>query len=126
MKKILGGILGIGLLGTILLFGLGSRVESEIDKGADSITISTIQKMQPPVVFPHKNHQDMLSGKCVECHHTTKEGEQTVSCASCHNKEGAKVVLKDAYHKKCKDCHQKEATAGKKAPTKCNECHKKS
>ena len=31
--------------------------------------------------------------------------------------------LKDAMHVKCKDCHAKDAS--KKAPTKCDGCHKK-
>jgi hypothetical protein len=35
------------------------------------------------------------------------------------------MALKEAMHKNCIDCHKKEKAAGKKAPTMCNECHKK-
>lgn len=126
MKRVVksGLILG-AILGIIALLGLGSRAISEINKGAEKITIDVIKKTQAPVVFEHKKHQERVEGKCVTCHHTIKEGEQPTACRDCHNKEGAKVALKDAFHKTCKDCHKKENEAGKKAPVKCNECHKK-
>jgi hypothetical protein len=36
---------------------------------------------------------------------------------------GPSASMKDAMHAKCKDCHAKDAS--KKAPTKCDGCHKK-
>jgi hypothetical protein len=46
-------------------------------------------------------------------------------CFSCHEakKKGDAVAFKEAMHKTCKDCHKKDAS--KKAPTKCEGCHKK-
>ena len=56
------------------------------------------------------------------------------ACRSCHEKAAAapmKTKRQAAFHNPaatagtCIDCHKKEATAGKKAPTKCADCHKK-
>lgn len=126
MKRVVksGLILG-AIIGVIALLGLGSKAVSEINKGAATITIDVVKKTQAPVVFEHKKHQERVGDKCITCHHAEKEGEQPKACRECHNKEGAKVALKDAFHKTCKDCHKKENAAGKKAPEKCNECHKK-
>lgn len=56
------------------------------------------------VTFDHKAHQGRAE------------------CAKCHEGTPAKFeVTKDWAHKTCKGCHE----AGKKGPTKCNECHKK-
>ena len=54
--------------------------------------------------------------KCQTCH------EKTVTAPM---KTNAKTAFHDAMAKKgvCVDCHVKEAAAGKKVPSKCNECH---
>jgi hypothetical protein len=55
-------------------------------------------------------------------------------CSDCHTKVAAapmKTPAQGAFHDKmakkgtCIDCHVAENGKGKKAPTKCNECHKK-
>ncbi len=35
------------------------------------------------------------------------------------------IPIKDAYHKNCIECHKQSSAKGVKAPTKCNDCHKK-
>src|SRR5512144_2489426 len=89
----------------------------------DKATIDEVQKTKPAVVFPHKAHADRIKN-CAECHHKDAAGKEQ-KCFACHKAEktGAAVSLKDAMHTKCKDCHSKDAT--KKAPTKCDGCHKK-
>ncbi len=89
----------------------------------EKATINEVQKIKPPVVFPHKAHADRIKN-CAECHHKDAAGKEQ-KCFNCHKAEkaGAAVALKDAMHTKCKGCHSKDAT--KKAPTKCDGCHKK-
>ena len=101
----------------------------------ETITIKVIQEKQPPVVFPHKNHnsKEGLGIKCAECHHKTKEGQTPKKCSECHAKEkkveaGKEVAdMKTAFHKRCKDCHKEKKTADPqtKAPTLCKGCHVK-
>lgn len=93
---------------------------------AGKVTIKEIQKTKPEVTFNHKAHVDNLKGDCKACHHKDEAGkEQKCSAASCHGAkaDGKKVELKEAFHKTCRDCHKKDAS--KKAPTKCDDCHKK-
>ncbi|MBI5528434.1 MAG: cytochrome c3 family protein [Deltaproteobacteria bacterium] len=83
------------------------------------------------VTFNHKAHADKVGqGKCNTCHHSSKgDGSDAKGCKECHKaekgeKDGKEVpAMKDAAHKKCKGCHEKDAE--KKAPTKCTDCHKK-
>ena len=83
------------------------------------------------VSFNHKAHVEKVGkGKCNTCHHSSKaDGSDAKLCGGCHKaekgeKDGKEVLsLKDAAHKQCKGCHQKDAE--KKMPTKCAECHKK-
>jgi len=89
----------------------------------EKIVIKELQKTKPPVVFAHKAHGDKVAS-CQACHHKDEAGkEQRCSAASCHGAkpQGKKPELKEAFHKQCKGCHQKE----KKGPVKCDECHKK-
>ncbi len=87
------------------------------------------------VKFDHSKHTAV---KCDVCHHAAKpekapKGPQE-ACTDCHTKTATapmKTKLQAAFHNPtasaglCIDCHKKEAAAGKKAPTKCAECHKK-
>jgi hypothetical protein len=86
------------------------------------------------VKFLHSSH----GGACTTCHHASKPEKAAKSatqpCADCHTKTATppmKTKLQAAFHNPsatagiCIDCHKKEAAAGKKAPTKCGECHKK-
>lgn len=119
MKRVAGLIVSVMVAGAVYAFAQESPKE---------IVIKDIQKAQPPVTLSHEKHAKTLSIKCVECHHTYKEGEKKVEkCSSCHKAEaeGKKVGLKEAYHKNCIECHKKEKAAGKAAPTLCKDCHKK-
>jgi uncharacterized paraquat-inducible protein A len=95
------------------------------DHGPEVIEIKEIQKKMPPVTFQHLEHQNRVEGKCVTCHHTAKDGEQPKACSECHGKVDGTPDFKTAMHKKCQGCHKEQKAAGKKAPTKCTECHKK-
>ena len=90
------------------------------------------------VTLNHKAHTATYGAKCGNCHHASKpekpmKGAQE-KCGDCHTKVAAapmKTKLQGAFHdpmaKKgtCIDCHQQAIAAGKKAPAKCADCHKK-
>ena len=90
------------------------------------------------VAFNHKAHATTNKIDCKTCHHPSKPEKALASefqkCTDCHTKTATapmKTATRGAFHdpmaKKgvCVDCHAKEAAAGKKAPTKCTDCHKK-
>lgn len=70
------------------------------------------------VTFSHKVHSDPANGACKDCHHMAEAPVQ--KCEDCHTAD-SQVNRKDAYHKKCIDCHKEKA----KGPTGCMDCHKK-
>jgi len=103
---------------------------------------TTILKGAPMggVKFDHAGHVTKTGGdaKCDTCHHASKPEKAATAkqekCQGCHTtaatapmKTKAQAAFHDPMFKKgtCADCHIKEAAAGKKAPTKCPECHKK-
>ena len=95
--------------------------------GADApgkVVLDSIQKSKAPVPFDHKTHAEKRVKDCKTCHHKDAAGKEQ-KCSACHKAaaEGKTVALKEAYHTTCKDCHKKDAS--KKAPTKCDGCHKK-
>lgn len=88
------------------------------------------------VKFDHKAHEGM--GKCDTCHHASKPEKALASahqkCQDCHTSTAAapmKTKAQAAFHNPtatagiCIDCHKAENAKGKKAPTKCTECHQK-
>lgn len=90
------------------------------------------------VKFMHSMHSKDRAIKCDTCHHAAKPGKTaksaTESCADCHTKTATapmkttyKLAFHDAMAKKgvCIDCHVAQNAKGKKAPTKCTDCHKK-
>jgi hypothetical protein len=90
------------------------------------------------VKFEHKLHQQRAENKCERCHHPSKPEKPLKAaqeaCMDCHTKppqEGMKTGLPGAFHNPmaqagtCIDCHKMVDAQGKKAPTKCMECHKK-
>jgi hypothetical protein len=90
------------------------------------------------VKFPHAVHSKMAGTPCTTCHHASKpekpmKGAEE-NCQDCHTKTATapmKTTAMLAFHQPmakgglCIDCHVKQNAAGKKAPTKCPECHKK-
>ncbi len=105
--------------GFVFLFVLASFA-------ADAPETITLKAKNGDVNLPHKTHTETLKVTCVTCHHTTKEGQAVDKCSKCHGADPKALAAKDAFHKLCQDCHkQKNEKEGKKAPTKCMECHKK-
>jgi len=90
------------------------------------------------VKFPHAVHMKSVGATCTTCHHPSKPEKPMKAaqenCQDCHTKTAAapmKTNAKAAFHDGmakaglCIDCHVKANAAGKKAPTKCTDCHKK-
>ncbi len=90
------------------------------------------------VKFMHKLHATDRKIKCDTCHHASKPEKPATAkeqaCSDCHTKVAVapmkttyKLAFHDAMAKKgtCIDCHLAENAKGKKAPTKCTECHQK-
>ena len=90
------------------------------------------------VKFMHTAHSKDRAIKCDTCHHPSKAEKPskvaTESCGDCHTKTATapmkttfKLAFHDAMAKKgiCIDCHLAQNAKGKKAPTKCTECHQK-
>jgi len=104
----------------VAVFSAGVIVAAD---APEKITIKEVQKSKPAVTFNHKAHGDRIKN-CAECHHKDAAGKEQ-KCFTCHKAEkaGPAASLKDVMHAKCKDCHAKDAS--KKAPTKCDGCHKK-
>ena len=90
------------------------------------------------VKFMHSAHVKDRKIKCETCHHASKPEKAATAkeqaCGDCHGKTATapmkttfKLAFHDAMAKKgtCIDCHTAENAKGKKAPTKCTECHQK-
>ncbi len=89
------------------------------------------------VKFDHKAHEGR-GGKCDTCHHAAKTEKAPKAahenCQDCHTATATapmKTKAQAAFHNPtatagvCIDCHKAEDAKGKKAPTKCMECHLK-
>ncbi len=90
------------------------------------------------VKFDHKAHEGRAGAKCDTCHHASKPEKALKSahenCQDCHTSTPTapvKTKAQAAFHNPaatagiCIDCHKAENAKGKKAPTKCMECHQK-
>ena len=90
------------------------------------------------VRLEHKLHAERAGNDCTVCHHPSKPQkpakELNQACSDCHTKAAAapmKTRYQAAFHNPtaqsgtCVDCHKAENAKGKKAPLKCQECHKK-
>lgn len=104
----------------VAVFSAGVLVAAD---APEKIVIKAIQKEKPAVTFAHKAHADKAE-KCAACHHKDEAGKEQ-KCSNCHKAkmEKEKESFKEVMHAKCRDCHKKDAA--KKAPTKCDGCHKK-
>ena len=90
------------------------------------------------VKLEHAKHAKEYGAKCTDCHHASKPEKAAKAlqqkCSDCYTKAAEapmKTKYQAAFHdpmaKKgtCADCHAKAVAAGKKAPAKCADCHKK-
>jgi hypothetical protein len=130
MKKIL------VVLSVIALAAFMTGVASAQVKAPDTVILTG--NPMGGVKFPHAQHAKMAGTPCTTCHHASKpekpmKGAEE-NCQDCHTKTATPpmtTTTQAAFHKPmakgglCIDCHVKQDAAGKKAPTKCTECHKK-
>ena len=90
------------------------------------------------VRLEHKAHVERAGRNCATCHHPSRPEKPATApqqaCSDCHTKVATppmKTKYQAAFHNPmaragtCIDCHQAENAAGKHAPLKCAECHKK-
>ncbi len=125
---------------TIALFALALLVSPSLTMAQEKAPDSVVLKGNPMggVKFDHAKHGKLVGDKCDTCHHASKPEKamkaKQEKCQTCHTKvaeapmkTNAKLAFHDAMAKKgtCVDCHVKEGAAGKKAPSKCADCHKK-
>lgn len=128
-----------GFFSLFVLFAL-SVVSAETDSSEPVI------KQRPSVAFTHDDH--MGSYECLDCHHRYEDGENVldedeltdvepdeiimlnlpqeelsgIKCASCHNKDNKIMKSREAFHRQCIGCHEKESVG----PVLCGECHLRS
>ena len=111
--------LSLALLAAFFLVGMAQAAVAP--KGP--VVIKADGAKMAPVTFAHDKHSKV---ECAKCHH--KDADNPKACKTCHDikdvKDGA-AKIQDAFHKACQTCHKEQAEKGAKAPTKCNECHKK-
>jgi hypothetical protein len=111
--------LSLALLATFLLVGAAHAAEAP----KVPVVIKADGAKMAAVTFAHEKH---IKVECVKCHH--KDADSPKACKTCHdiNEEKNKALkIQDSFHKVCQTCHKEQAGKGAKAPTKCNECHKK-
>lgn len=126
----------LGLLGALLTAGpLGVAAQ---DIPADKEVITFTGKLGT-VTFLHGMHAHLVDVgglpkvECTTCHHKTEPGAMPKKCDECHaQKDGEKMEnapnIKDAFHLRCRGCHQYTMeTMGKQAgpDKKCKLCHVK-
>lgn len=85
---------------------------------------------RPLVVFTHGKHSANI--ECLTCHHDfdkyfNLKSSEGMLCSECHKvvpDAKNKVSLTAAFHKQCKDCHNKAAVKGNpNGPVMCGDCH---
>ncbi len=151
-KKLLTLFLAAGI--AVIFVATGLYAGTDVP---DTITMNFNQykkrTKQPPkskfIEFTHKKHSVDYKISCGECHHDKdnkpldlKAGDNVQKCVECHTKlekekrkkgeEADILVLENAMHGNCIDCHEKVNIKagdpkGKKgpAPTSCTKCHLK-
>ena len=92
----------------------------------NTMTLKLENAKMAPVTFSHGAHGKTIS--CSICHHKDKDPTKPEKCGTCHLVRDVKEKAppaQDAFHDKCRTCHKESAAKGAKAPTGCNDCHKK-
>ena len=89
---------------------------------------------RPLVLFEHQKHVEKMNEACISCHHDYNENlgmsqSDGARCADCHTLEASaenRIKLEDAYHARCKNCHESLFDKGNKTiPIMCGQCHKR-
>jgi hypothetical protein len=92
----------------------------------NTMTLKLENAKMAPVVFSHDAHAKTI--KCSICHHKDKNPTGPEQCRTCHLVKDVKekaLPAQDAFHGQCQTCHKENVAKGVKAPTSCNDCHKK-
>jgi hypothetical protein len=140
MTRLLAPRTYIVLLGTLLVAAIAApRVVGQATaKQPDTVIIKGTNPMGN-VKFDHKTHAtERAANKCETCHHASKKEKPAKAaqekCTDCHTKAATppmKTNTQGAFHAPmakggtCITCHLAQNAKGKKAPTKCQDCHKK-
>ena len=132
----------LALAACIWLLPVGSFAAANVAKNPDTITLGSIAKTYPPVVFTHSKHAGLASN-CGACHHH----HNNANCKDCHALNASAVSsnfpacknchaardrsspgmpgLEVAYHRACFGCHRGMGNLGAD-PKGCNAvCHAK-
>jgi hypothetical protein len=130
-------LLAVSVCATAFVVGAASVVRAQAQKEPAGPVVMTAAPTGG-VKFEHKLHAKDRAIKCEMCHHASKPEKPMKAaqekCQDCHTKVASapmKTKTQAAFHdpmaKKglCIDCHVASNAKGKKAPTKCAECHKK-
>jgi Class III cytochrome C family len=124
MKK---GVFLFFALFSLIFFSVSIYTIAGAQQKAPEPTVIKLDSAKlPPVSFSHKTHVEKNKLECVACHH--KDPKEPQQCSKCHLVAEVKdkaPIAKDAFHKQCQTCHKDSSAKGVKAPTACNECHKK-
>jgi hypothetical protein len=130
--------LALGLC--MLALPVVSLAAANVAKSPEMVTLGTLAKSYPPVVFTHAKHAGMAAN-CGACHHHHTNS----NCKDCHSLNASAVSsnfpacknchagrdrsspgmpgLEVAYHRTCFECHRGMGNLGVD-PKGCNEvCH---
>jgi hypothetical protein len=116
----------------LLVFGpaISTYSQEDVTRVEDS---GFDKNVRPPVPFAHDAHNETAQiDDCTACHHVWRDGtlvedesSEDMECSECHlsqnSREHSYMQLLNAYHLRCKGCHQEQ----KKGPVQCGECHVK-
>jgi hypothetical protein len=118
------------------LFAASAALAAKAKDAPEKITVQECKTKKPVVVFDHKKHFTDNKIECVTCHHEQKDLKagadvEVQKCSACHldpkdpKAQSCKEMspAKNPYHVRCVGCHKEKKDP--KAPTKCDDCHKK-
>ncbi len=131
----------------VVLFLFVGAAFLRAEEGVEDLSVPVLKEYKVRkglVKFPHAKHFLDYQIKCSACHHEKKikegdklipvplslkkveelkaQGKDPFRCKSCHGDLKRKDFRK-LFHKNCLRCHKALKAEGKKAPTKCRDCH---
>lgn len=119
----------------VMIFSVSLAMSQEDIKSIKNDALPTHQR--PAALFDHTKHDKIIF--CSRCHHDSDQygnnkikddGDVTGQiCAECHGKAATAknpTPILNAYHQRCKGCHEDMVAHGKKTgPVMCGSCHTK-
>lgn len=119
------------LAGALVLLGLLEVGPGGAPDSARTIVLDALTEPTPrylPVEWQsHDEHAARLGGDCAACHHAVAgEAAAERRCSNCHDRADAAIDLKEASHRSCRACHQREVgrDPASRAPVDCLACHR--